>query len=112
MKIDDGLVRLAQALVETKHHREWFFALQIYRRRNVNVRSPKCLPKCAPPVKTHNSQTRSARSRIRKFTSPSCKPCRNGLPNIATSGNHRETVPKQFAERSSPRLPAQLMAIS
>ncbi len=28
MKIDDGLVRLAQALLETKHLREWFFTLQ------------------------------------------------------------------------------------
>jgi hypothetical protein len=28
MKIDDGMVRLAQALVETKHLRDWFFALQ------------------------------------------------------------------------------------
>ena len=28
MKIDEGLVRLAQALVETKHLRDWFFALQ------------------------------------------------------------------------------------
>jgi hypothetical protein len=28
MKIDEGLVRLTQALVETKHLRDWFFALQ------------------------------------------------------------------------------------
>ncbi len=28
MTIDDGMVRLAQALVETKHLRDWFFALQ------------------------------------------------------------------------------------
>lgn len=28
MTIDEGLVRLAQALVETKDLRDWFFALQ------------------------------------------------------------------------------------
>ncbi len=28
MKIDDGMVRLAQALVDTKHLRDWFCSLQ------------------------------------------------------------------------------------